>query len=75
MLYFKEVPTAILLILYLRFNACQIVLASESTMCPSEVLMFGEREEGLRDAFLGAFFFGGTAGAVYFKCHMYTSSR
>ncbi len=49
MLYFKEVPTAISLILYLRFNACQIVLASDSTMCPSEVLMFGEREGGLRD--------------------------
>lgn len=46
MLYFKEVPTAISLILYLKFNACQIVLALESPVCPSEVLMFGAGEGG-----------------------------
>ncbi len=28
-------------------------------MCPSEVLMFGEREEGLRDVFWVFFFFFG----------------
>ncbi len=71
MLYFKEVRTAILLILYLRFNACQIVLASESTMCPSEVLMFGEREEGLRDASWVLFFLEGRRGSLFYMSYVY----
>lgn len=40
----KEVPAVISLMLYLRFNARQIVLACERPVCPSEVLMFRVRE-------------------------------
>lgn len=62
MLYFKEVPTAISLILYLKFNACQIVLASESPVCPSEVLMFGAREGGYSVMSSGFFLEGAVEG-------------